>query len=220
MKKIVLSMFMFLLTGSLLAQPTNGLRLATAFSGSSLSTALDFGQERQFGKKQRLLLGYGARYTRFQAGDAAYLTAPAKLTAEGKSDTLMLASPRVNSLNAYILLGYQFHPKWSVSFDIDLIGLSWGSESTGIFASTEDPRFNGLQAGKPTVGNFLLVGDNDRGSLNSNFSVRYSVNEQWQVQAGLSYLFTEYSTTNTLTDENNRFRNKSGLAMVGVRYNF
>lgn len=220
MKKIVFSILVLLATATVQAQPTNGLRLATAFSGNSLSTALDFGQERHFGKKQRLIVGYGARYTRFQAADAAYLTAPAKLTGEGKIDTLMLSSPRVNSLNAYLLLGYQILPKWSLSFDIDLIGFSWGNERAGIFGSTEDPRFNGLQVGKPTAGNFLLVGDNDRGSLNSNFSVRYTVNEQWQVQAGLSYLFTEFSTTNTLTDENNRFRNKSSLAMVGVRYNF
>lgn len=200
------------------AQAVNALRLTGGFGSGEIALSVDGNRLHQLGKNDKFLLGYGVRFTHFGGGTVNYLTAPASLTTEGISDTLALASPRVYSLNTFVQLGYQFNAKWSATFDIDVVGASFGAERSGTFGSTEDPRFNGLQSGSPTALNLLLVGDNDIGSLNSNFSLRYLVHEKWQVQAGYQFLFTEFTTKAVLANDNDRFRRKSGLLMLGVQY--
>lgn len=218
MKKLL---FTCLLAGMYLnsgAQAVNALRLTGGFGSGEIALSIDGNRLHQLGKNDKFLLGYGVRFTHFGGGTVNYLTAPASLTTEGISDTLVLGSPRVYSLNAFVQLGYQFNAKWSATFDIDVVGASFGAERSGTFGSTEDPRFNGLQSGRPTTLNLLLVGDNDIGSLNSNFSLRYLVHEKWQVQAGYQFLFTEFTTKAVLANDNDRFRRKSGLLMLGVQY--
>lgn len=220
MKKVVLAGFLLLFSSPLWSQTATTARISTGFAANEFTASLDGGRMHQLGKKQRLLLGYGLRYTHFRGSNVNYITAPAALTTKDKLDTLVLGSSSVNSFNAYVQLGYQFLPKWVITFDIDVIGASFGAERSGVFSSTEDASFNGLQKGSPTALNVLLVGDNDRGSLNSNFSLRYNVNENWQVQSGMTYLFTEFTTTQNLTDANDRFRRKSTFFMLGLQYRF
>lgn len=96
-----------------------------------------------------------------------------------------------------------------------------GTQVGGLFGTNGHHRYTlglGLQSGRPTTLNLLLVGDNDIGSLNSNFSLRYLVHEKWQVQAGYQFLFTEFTTKAVLANDNDRFRRKSGLLMLGVQY--
>jgi hypothetical protein len=64
----------------------------------------------------------------------------------------------------------------------------------------------------------LLTSDNDIGSLNSEILVKYWFNPKWALKAGASFSFTEYTTANKLYLENDRFRNKSLQAMVGISY--
>lgn len=218
MKKIL---FACLLAGFSLqagAQAVNALRLTGGFGSGEMALSLDGNRMHRLGKNDKFLLGYGVRFTSFNGGTVDYLTAPASLTSEGISDTLVLGSPSVYSLNAFVQLGYQINSKWSATFDIDVVGASFGAERMGVFGSTEDPRFNGLQSGRPTTLNLLLVGDNDIGSLNSNFSLRYLVHEKWQLQAGYQFLFTEFTTNAVLANDNDRFRRKSGLLMLGIQY--
>lgn len=220
MKKFVLAAIMVILSTSLWSQTATHVRLATGMAANEWSGSIDGGRMHLLGKKQRLLLGYGLRYTHFRGSNVNYITAPAALTTQDKFDTLSLVSSSVNSLNAYVQLGYQFLPKWAITFDIDVIGASFGAERNGPFVSSEDAQFNGLQRASPTALNVLLVGDNDRGSLNSNFSLRYTVNENWQIQSGMTYLFTEFTTNQNLTDSNSRFRRKSTHFMLGLQYRF
>lgn len=200
------------------AQAVNALRITSGFGNGETALSVDGNRMHRLGKNDKILLGYGVRFNHFGGGTVDYITAPASLTSNGISDTLALGTPRVYSLNAFVQLGYQISPKWSATFDIDVIGTSFGAERSGIFGSTEDPRFNGLQSGSPTALNLLLVGDNDIGSLNSNFSLRYRVHEKWQLQAGYQFFFTEFTTNAVLANDNDRFRRKSGLLMLGVQY--
>ncbi len=75
---------------------------------------------------------------------------------------------------------------------------------------------------KPTSLNALLVGDNDIGSLNSELYVLYHASERLSVKAGLSYLFTEYTTDKKYITgiDNDRYRNKSMGAAIGIQYAF
>lgn len=107
-----------------------------------------------------------------------------------------------------------------MGFSIDAIGFSFGQNKTGTY-------INGLQSipvfGKPTSFNGLGIGDNDHGSLNSEFYARYFFKDLWAVKIGFQYLFTEYDTNTNVQqfpEPNDRFRNKSSVFSVGLTRQF
>jgi hypothetical protein len=189
-----------------------------------------------FGKKKNWEAGFGARLTSTFGNKLEYITAgPAKFTRASTTpflivfagqrtenwDTLTVQSSLVNALNISANFGYNFTSKWSGGFNIDLIGVSFGKTSPAVFVS------NGVTfaepSAKPTPFNLLLTGDHDRGSLNSEFFVKYKLNDKWAIRGIYQFLFTEYSTTNirqNLPDGStvNRFRNKANNFGIGVSY--
>lgn len=189
-----------------------------SFAASEFSGALGLGRQHQLGKKDRLLLGYGLRYTGYSGSGIDFITAPAALTLDEKLDTFTMASASTHAFNVYLALGYQITSKLSFMFDIDLVGATLGAERSGLFTSTDQLGFNGNYQASPTAVNVLLVGDNDLGTLASNFSLNYQIKEQWGVKLGMAYLFTEYTTNQELAFANDRFRRKSAQAMLGVTY--
>lgn len=189
-----------------------------SFAPSEFTGALGLGRQHQLGKKDRLLLGYGLRYNGYSGSGIDFITAPAALTLDEKLDTFTMASASTHAFNVYLALGYQITPKLSFIFDIDLIGATLGGEQAGLFTSTDQLGFNGNYQATPTALNALLVGDNDRGTLGSNFSLNYQLQEQWGVKLGMAYLFTEYTTSQELAFANDRFRRKSAQFMLGVTY--
>ena len=76
---------------------------------------------------------------------------------------------------------------------------------------------------KPTSPKVLLVGDNDRGSLNSHFYGRYKLNEKIGLNVAYQFLFNELKTNTkvqTIPEANDRFRTKSSQIYVGLSYHF
>ncbi|MDP2188999.1 MAG: hypothetical protein Q8J69_09995 [Sphingobacteriaceae bacterium] len=189
-----------------------------SFAPAEFSGAVGMGRQHQLGKKDRLLLGYGLRYNGYRGNGIDFITAPAALTLDDKLDTFTMASAATHAFNVYLALGYQITSKLSFMFDIDLIGATLGAERSGLFTSTDQLGFNGNYQATPTALNALLVGDNDRGTLGSNFSIHYQLKEQWGLKLGMAYLFTEYTTQQTLAFANDRFRRKSAQAMLGITY--
>ncbi|MEO6687422.1 MAG: hypothetical protein ABIN24_15725 [Dyadobacter sp.] len=212
--------------------------LAGTIGNSQGSGALSYVYNWRIGKKRKIEAGLGARLTSVAGSKLIYTTAgPASLTrtfttpfviffAGQKTenwDTLTVQRPLVNALNVTINLGYNFTPKLSAGFNIDLIGASFGRKSSSVFQSngetSNDP------ASKPTVFNLLLTGDHDKGSLNSEFFLKYKFSEKWGVRAIYQFLFTEYSSEavkQTAPDGTviNRFRNKANNFGIGVSYQF
>ncbi|MCG9879463.1 MAG: hypothetical protein MH472_02585 [Bacteroidia bacterium] len=173
------------------------------------------------GSKKKFGIGYGLRYTGNMGSNSEFTTAPAKLTKEEKNlDTLSFGSHQVNSLNLAIYLQYNITPKLAVEFNIDALGFSFGSNETAKYNSSKRSTQAAEQTAKPTSLNALLVGDNDIGSLSSEMLIRYKINDKFSVKAGAAYIFTEYTTDNSLYVDNNRFRNKSMQGMLGVSYRF
>jgi hypothetical protein len=181
----------------------------------------------QIGKSQKFSLGYGIRFTGFTGKNVEYLTAPADVS-EGnffkpqnvtKMDTLTM-NGSVGSLNAAIYIDYQISSKWSVQFNIDAIGISFGGEQTGSFYSQTQGFPKQDVKAKPTSSNLLLTGDYDLGSLNSEFSGKYHFNDNSALKFGLSFVFTEYTTATKLAFNNDRFRAKNLMPMVGYSHTF
>jgi hypothetical protein len=209
---------------------------STAFGENQFTTSLNYRYLWNFGKKKQWQMGAGARLTNNFGRRNYYITAPAKLTS-GKTgpgvffadqiipniDSVYFVKSQVNALNITVNFGYKINDKFSVGFDIDAIGFSFGGSQAGTYFGN-----GGTVAAanaKPTGFNLLLVSDNDLGTLNSEFFGQYNFNKKWSGKIGFQFLFTEYTTTNKIQttpsgDKNDRFRNKSGQISIGATYQF
>ncbi len=184
-------------------------------------------------KSKNFEMGFGARFTSYIGLNQYFVTAPAQLTSgstspfilfrdniNGNLDSIIVKSAATHSLNAAINFGYKISKKIQLGFNIDLIGFSFGKTSTANYINGN--KGNNTTA-SPTAFNLLLVSDNDRGSLNSEFYGSYFFNKKWGVKLAAQFLFTEYTSAvkvQTFPQENDRFRNKSLLASIGVTYKF
>jgi hypothetical protein len=211
----------------------NELQGTFALGDSEGTVSMLYNHQWELGNNKKFAVGLGGRFTTYFGANRYYQTAPAKLTSGSTGplvifkenipenmDSLLIQHPQVNSLNAAIVLRYQVTTRLQLGFSIDLIGFSLGAE-------TKTTYINGVQGGiemaKPTSFNVLLISDNDRGSLNSEFYVIYSLKNNWGIKTAAQFHFTEY-TTNTevqqFPEPNDRFRNKSLLVALGVAKKF
>lgn len=201
--------------------------ITTGSKGNVFSAALSWQKTHGIALKKRFFLGYGVRLTAYSGKNGNYVTAPAKVT-EGnffkpqnqeKLDTLVLPKGQINSLNASIHLGYRFTKKLMVGFNIDVLGFSFGKKQTGTFVSVSEGIPASTPSAKVTSLGLLLTGDYDLGSLNSEIYAAYALNERLGLRAGLSFLFSEYTTTQKLAFDNDRFRRKTLAPMLALSYN-
>lgn len=205
--------------------------VAAASVGSQSAVAGSWVHFHGVGSKQRFKIGYGVRFSSQFGKNLTYTTAPAIITSKQQGpqvlfskiyneniDTVYLPKAQNNMLNLSINLQYTIKNKVDIGFNIDAVGVTFGKGITGNYHSAASTYPNSNQAAKPTSFNALLVSDNDLGSLNSELYVRYWFNEHWAVRAGASFMFTEYTTNNKLRLDNNRFRNKSLMPLIGISY--
>lgn len=190
----------------------------------------------KFGDNQKLLMGVGLRANAFFATDKYFVTAPAKI-AKGEAgpgalfkesipanmDSVQFSSAQAFSINFLIHIGYAFSEKFKAGFNIDVIGVSFGATQSGTYINGNAPGGPAATpvSGAPTGFNLLLVGENDLGSLNSQFFVTYSVNKNWALKAGVQHVFMEFTTTTKvqqLPEPNDRFRIAATVACAGVVY--
>ncbi len=185
----------------------------------------------KLGEKQRLQVGYGIRLTTFVASNQNYITAPASLSKQSTSpfilfkkrvdenlDTLLVDSPWMTSINASINVKYQFNSLWSVAFTVDAVGFSFGRNQQARFFTNSNIQ---ATSAKPTTFDALLVDDNDLGNLNSELYISYQFEKRWNLNAGVQFLATEYTTATKVQQypaANDRFRKTSLMFALGVSY--
>lgn len=183
--------------------------------------------------KKSLKIGYGARLTSYFGKDKNFITAPARLTSRQTGpqvffsktyseslDSVQFSSAQINALNITLNFEYAITARLEAGFNIDAIGFSFGRKQNGRLQSTLRPStLSEQQSAKPTTLNVLLVSDNDIGSLNSEFMLRYWLKDKIAIKAGFCFLFAEYKTDNRLIFDNDRFRNKASMAFFGISYN-
>ena len=198
-------------------------------SEGNLALAMNY--EFGLGKKKKMIIGIGGRFTSYFGKNQYYVTAPAELTTgstglgvifmeniEANMDTFLIKSAQVNSLNLVFSLGYNLSEKLSLRFNIDVIGFSFGKSISGNYINGSQ---GSIESASPTPFNLLLTSDNDHGSLNSELFVRYFLNSKWGLKGGAQFLFTEYTTDTEVQQfpmANDRFRNKSLIFTAGVAY--
>ncbi len=184
------------------------------------------------GKSGRFLLGAGFRLTAQRGNSLVYLTAPASITkgATGPQvlfldekpdqiDTINLTQSSLLAGNFSFLIGYKITPKFEAGFTIDLVGLTIGAKQKGKFESSDATNLSGQEfEARPTPFNALLIAENDIGTLQSQFYLSYMINSSSALKLGVSYLFTEYTSTQKLANNNDRFRNTVLMGMIGYSY--
>lgn len=209
-----------------------GIALSAAQNQNNVAIATK--KRHPIGKSQKLLVGYGLRVNMYNGEDRFYVTAPAELTSSRTGplvfftdnilenfDTLSTENARHFSLNAAFYVGYQINDKLRIGFNIDALGISFGPlVSASIIASQKPVNDPGIVSAKPTVLNALLISDNDWGMLNSELNINYFINSHWNIGTGLTFLFTEYTTSEPLTYNfnNTRFRQKSLMGNISLNY--
>jgi hypothetical protein len=195
--------------------------LSFGFGNSQGSISAGYFYNLNLGLKKKFFIGTGIRFNAYYGSKINYLSAPAKLAGEeSKIDTLVAPKPSVYAINALINLGYNFNAKIQAGFNIDLIGFSFGPQGKPTFIANGTPT---LTQAKPTGFNALLVGNNDMGTVNSEFYLRYKINNKFGVKAAYQYFFTELTTVTkvqTVPEQNDRFRNKASLFNIGFSYHF
>jgi hypothetical protein len=211
--------------------------LAATIGSSEGSIAGSYVYNWRIGKKRKWEAGLGLRSTSYFGVKKDFITAPARLARSTTApfiivfagqkkenwDTLTVQRPFVNSVNLSLNFGYNFTEKWSGGFNIDLIGFSFGRKSSAILTSNGTTRTEAET--KIPAFNVLLTGDNDYGSLNSEFFLKYKIGKQWGVRAIYQFYFAEYKTNTvkqiapdgTIVD---RFRNKANTFGLGISYHF
>lgn len=228
MRKLLILFSIGLLTLSVSAQEKEGngipaksrfVDVSAGFGQDIFTVPVGYFYNWQLGKKHRFIIGTGLRLSGIWGNNLTYTSAPASLAGESASeDTLTVPKAGVYAANLILNLGYNFSPRLQAGFNIDAIGFSFGPEQSAIFQSNG---INQTVTAKPTSFNWLLVGNNDKGSLNSEFYLRYRVGKNLGLKAAYQYLFTEYTTdrdVQTIPDSNDRFRNKSSLFNIGVTW--
>jgi hypothetical protein len=241
MKKVFLFLITALIFSTLvkaqIAQPyfytksQTNLDFVLAVGNQAVSPSVSYSKLYSFSENRRFKMGYGVRLNNFFGANKEAITAPAKLTSETHSivsllsdyrlnnlDTLKLNSVWTTSVNAKVVVQYSIR-KFDIGFNIDVIGFTIGSKQTGQFLASESPNFHkSAQIANPSALNLLLIGDSDKGSLNSEVFVRYWVSDRMAIRVGGSYQFLEYSTDKNLTFENDRFRVKTFMPFIGITF--
>jgi hypothetical protein len=237
-KKLLPITFLLVLSFGAVAQKNRAIdksaSFTTAFGSKQFTTALSYEHLWKIGKKQKLAIGGGLRLTNSFGNNLYYTTAPAKLTS-GKTgpgvlfaddipqniDSVLFKKAQVNALNVSVNFTYAIAKKITLGFNIDAIGFSFGGKQKGSYLGNGG--IGAATTAKPTSFNILLISDNDRGALNSEFFAQYKFNQKWGAKLGFQFLFTEYTTdtkVQTTPDgqKNDRFRNKASGISLGVTY--
>ena len=208
--------------------------LALSYAPKEVNLSLSWKQMHGIIANKKLQLGYGLRYNGYINNDKYYVTAPAYLTSgekgpqvlfieniEANIDTFSVHNAQHNSINAAIYIEYDFSDKWGIGFNIDAAGIAFGGSREGTIISSNNPNANNeVITAKPTPYNVLLISDNDIGMLNSELYATYNFNKKLSVNAGFTFLFSEYTTADKISynDNNDRFRYKSLMGMLSINY--
>ena len=192
--------------------------MSAAVGGGFLASA-NWNHFYGIGKNKNFRIGYGLRFNSYTGKNRLYTSAPLKLaTDETLVDTLTVGSARMSNVAATFNAKMRFAQTVEIGVNIDVLGIGFGKETEGEFVSSENDEFNGTQTAKPTSVSLLLGGDNDRGMLSSEIYVGYWITEKLNARLGLNYLFTEYTTSEKLAQDNARFRNKVAMPFIAIGF--
>jgi hypothetical protein len=152
-----------------------------SFGVAERSWRLAVGALRQFRLGDRIQVGAGPRLTRFGGETRSYRAPDASSAFPRRIDL----TPEVWALNLMVMSEVRLAGPLSAGANLDLAGVAGGPSQRV-----------GRERLRPARGSLFLYGDNDRGSLNSEFYLRLAVARRLAVRAGASHYVTGYRVAN------------------------
>lgn len=150
----------------------------------------------------RLTLGTGLRLTHYNGEPSSYRNQGAVNAALPERLDI---DPAVWGLNLIVSAQARVVGSLAAGANIDLIGVAAGPS-----------RQSGTADVKPSRGSLLLYGDNDRGSLNSEFFLAVAVGRRIELRGGLSHYVTGYRASDgTIATRYLRFET---VPFLGIRW--
>lgn len=173
-------------------------------------------------KNKSLRVGYGLRYSSYFGAYGDFISAQSSFgTTPNDIDTVAFENYRIHTLNFALFLSFALTRKMEVELNIDLGGMAYSNPMDGYYNTikrkmyTDKELFQRAQAPRY---NALLIGSNDRGSLNSELVLRYWFGRKMGFKVGVAHMVTELVTDNQLYNGVNRFRNTTTMVAVGFSY--
>jgi len=236
MKQLKIYMIVCLLPIYALAQRTSHelIDLTGAIGESEAAVSGSYVYNWKFGASKKWEAGLGLKLSSWFGVKKEFTTAPARLSRstnvpvlvyfaknqEQNIDTLTVQRPLINSINISANVGYTLS-RWQIGLTLDLIGYSFGRTTSGILTSNGYTRTEA--SAKPAAFNLLLTGNNNRGTLFSEFFLSYELSKRWSVTGAYHIVSAEYktSTINQQAPDGStvyRFRYNAGNAGLGLLY--
>lgn len=154
----------------------------------------------------RFQAGVGARATVFFLPDQAY-----RGQTVSAENSLRVAASNIVTLNTALHLRARVAGPVRVGFNIDLVGVSLGSNPSSQQFEPMGSKV-GMGSAEPVRTNVLLGGRRDRGSINSDFYASADVSPTLSIHAGFSHVVNAYEL------DGQRFQHFANLGSLGLAY--
>ena len=185
----------------LAAQSSIGHSVDLALSYREGSHTMSMSWHAQFGlANRRIWLGAGLRSSAMLT-----YTRDFDLSDGGGPSQRQIADPRVQTLNLMFTGDVMVTRRFGAGLNLDLIGGSHGGT-----------RIQGAQQFRPAHLNLFKGGESDRGSLNSEFYVRYNVDGRTAIRVGAAHYVLGYEDRQT----DARYNRFVTAPFVGLRVGF
>jgi opacity protein-like surface antigen len=136
----------------------------------------------------------------------------------GSHDDVLTAPTGALLINVGFNAGYEFSPRLLVGMNLDVFGISIGGNAR----ATLHPAGGGAPVAitvQPDSPNLFAGGSGDRGSLNSEFFVHWSLNDRYAIRGGLSHqlIGVKFAGEGGAGASSLEYRKFANLAFVGLR---
>lgn len=133
------------------------------------------------------------------------------------TDTLSV-SGTVLTLNLGVNARIDITERLYAGLNLDMFGATTGPRENGAYRATPGGTAKAVST-KPTGANIFAGGTGDRGSLNSEFFLAWTLNDRTALRGGLSHQLVEYDVNvEDVTSAASKFRRYANLVFVGITF--
>jgi hypothetical protein len=202
---------------------------ASIGAGKNITSAnIAWHRESKINKKRTWHFNYGVRYTMAYSNKLAYITADPNIAKENSIlgglfakdipahiDTITMGEHFNMGFNIFIGSSYYLSSKIQLGFNIDIIGLGFGSnQSPQSYLSADYDGIANMIIASPRMVNVMLIAGNDIGFLNSALYARYYFKNNQAIVLSVNHLISELKTNAKVVHSQYRFRNVSNLIQL------
>lgn len=166
--------------------------------------------------KKRIRLGAGLRANMANVTKRMYVTAFPNRPDAGTYDSLFLDDHTIYSINLTFHADVSLAQWIDVGLNLDVVGVSFGETTDASYRSATFLPAISTEQTKPELLNVFAFGNNNRGTSNTQFYLRFWPGENFFVKAGYSLYHITENTENTLNFSNNRFVTSSHMGFVSL----